>query len=83
LLKTRAGDIIGTGGPIDPRLRLIKRPEVSLLPGLSRSAIYDLMTRGVFPRCVKLGPKSVAWPENEIHEWISQKIAERDAKAAA
>ena len=82
MLKTRAGAIIGTGGAeIAPRL--MKRPEVEVLTGLSRSSIYDLMTRGVFPHCVKLGPKSVAWVEGEVRQWIADKIAERDAKAAA
>ena len=60
MLKTRAGEIVGT--------RLMKRPEVEGLTGLSRSAIYDLRTRGVFPRCVKLGPKSVAWVEDEVRQ---------------
>jgi prophage regulatory protein len=67
----------GGAGP-----RLMKRPEVEGLTGLSRSAIYDLMTRGVFPRTVKLGPKSVAWVDEEIRQWIADRIAARDAKAA-
>ena len=80
MLKTKAGDIIGTGGA--ERARLMKRPEVEVLTGLSRSAIYDLMTRGVFPRAVKLGPKSVAWVEGEVRQWIAEKIAARDGMAA-
>jgi prophage regulatory protein len=63
-------------------MRLLRRKEVEQLTGLSRSAIYDLMMRGVFPRPAKLGPKSVAWPSDEIDEWIAARIAERDAKAA-
>jgi prophage regulatory protein len=71
MLKTRAGEAIGT--------RLMKRPEVESLTGLSRSAIYDLMTRGLFPKPVKLGPKSVAWVSREVEKFISDRIAARDA----
>ncbi|WP_350355107.1 helix-turn-helix transcriptional regulator [Shewanella zhangzhouensis] len=36
------------------------------------------MAAGYFPRSVKLGPRLVAWVENEIDEWIADKISNRD-----
>lgn len=74
MLKTRAGEIIGT--------RLMRRPDVEALTGLSKSYIYDLMERGIFPKPVKLGPKSVAWVDDEVRQWIADRIAARDGKAA-
>lgn len=62
--------------------RLLRRPEVENLTGLSRAGIYDAMAAGRFPRPVKTGPRSVAWVETEIAEWQHQLIKERDSQAA-
>ena len=58
--------------------RLLRRPEVEKLTGLSRARIYEEMAAGRFPRQVKTGLRSVAWVELEIEEWQNQLIAERD-----
>ncbi len=49
----------------------LRRREVEQLTGLSRSSLYDLMSKGAFPRPVKLTGKAVAWPENVIAEWLA------------
>lgn len=54
--------------------RLLRLPAVIERTGKSRSAIYADPT---FPRPVKIGQRSVAWPSAEIDEWIEQKILER------
>lgn len=59
-------------------MRLLRREEVSQKVGLSRSAIYERMAKGIFPKPVVLGPKSVAWPEPEVEQWIADRIAARD-----
>jgi prophage regulatory protein len=56
--------------------RLIKRPEVEALTGLRRSTIYDQIKQGKFPRPVHLGPRSVAWSTDDVHDWISSRISE-------
>ena len=50
--------------------RLLRRREVERQTGLSRSAIYARMTRGEFPRPVRLGPNSVAWRASDIAAWV-------------
>lgn len=50
--------------------RLLKRPEVEAVTGLSRAAIYAKMRTFDFPLPVRLGPNSVAWRASEIDEWI-------------
>ena len=56
----------------DNHLRL---PAVQSVTGLARSTIYDLMSKGQFPRPVKLTGKAVAWPESKISEWLASREA--------
>ena len=52
------------------RLRLISLEETMFLTGLSRSLIYDLIERGLFPRGVRVGLRVVRWFEHEVLAWI-------------
>ena len=81
MLKTRAGDIIGTS-PVGTSLRIIRRPEVERRTGKSRSSIYEKMAKGKFPKPVHLGPRAVGWVEQEIDQHIAAKIAERNRQTA-
>ena len=56
--------------------RLLKRPQVEFLTGMSRAAIYQKMATGQFPRPVRIGRRSVAWPLSVIDEWIEARKAE-------
>jgi prophage regulatory protein len=51
--------------------RLLRQPEVTRLTGLKRSTLYSLMSKGKFPRPVKITEKAVAWRFSEIRQWIS------------
>ncbi|WP_298286019.1 AlpA family transcriptional regulator [Novosphingobium sp.] len=53
-----------------PPARLLRLPEVIARVGLRRSAIYERMSEGRFPRSRSLGPKCAVWVEAEIDEWI-------------
>jgi prophage regulatory protein len=50
-----------------------RRREVEALTGLARSTIYDLMSKGLFPRPVKITGKAVAWQERSIAAWMAQR----------
>lgn len=39
--------------------------------GLSRSAIYEMMRKGLFPQSVKISTRSVGWREEDIDSWIN------------
>jgi prophage regulatory protein len=56
--------------------RLIRRPQVEQLTGLSRSCIYARMSRNEFPKAISIGGRLVAWDEEEIQQWISERIQE-------
>ena len=62
------------------RNKLVRIKNVIELTGLSKSYIYDLSNRGIFPKSVQLVPggSSVAWVKSEILDWIDDRIAQRD-----
>jgi prophage regulatory protein len=61
--------------------RILRLPEVEAATGKKRSAIYDGMADGTFPRPVPLGERAVGWIESEILAWQEARIAERDKRA--
>lgn len=61
---------------LSPPARLLRLPEVMARVGLKRSAIYQRMSEGRFPKSRSLGPKCAVWVEAEIDDWI-RRIAER------
>ena len=56
--------------------RFIRISEVKSTTGLSRSHIYDLISKGAFPRQYKLGERASGWLESEVSDWIELKICE-------
>lgn len=58
-------------------MRVIKLKDVINTTGLSRSSIYAYMAKGGFPKPIQLGPRSVAWIEEEVQEWLKAKVASR------
>lgn len=59
-------------------MKLLRLKQVMDCTGLARSTIYKLMDEQSFPKQVSLGARSVAWVESEVHDWIKDKVAERD-----
>ena len=58
-------------------MRLIKIKEVIKMTSLSRATIYKYMADDSFPKPVSLGVKSVAWVEDEVENWVMDKIEHR------
>jgi prophage regulatory protein len=57
--------------------------DVSRITALPRSTIYEMASKGKFPKQVRLSPRITGWIENEILAWQRERIAERDAPEAA
>lgn len=55
-------------------LKIMKRPEVESMTGLSRSTIYVKMETGTFPKPIKLSERSVGWLEHEVQEWLKNRV---------
>ena len=58
---------------------IYRLPAVLARTGLSRSGLYEAMSRGEFPKPVKLGPRAVGWAESEITAWLESRKAMRKA----
>lgn len=71
-----------TRDTVYPRDRFMRLPEVISTCGLSRSTIYDLISREQFPSQISLGGKNVAWLASEIDSWMQARIAQRAGGAA-
>lgn len=54
--------------------RMLRRKEVEAITGRGRSAIYEGIAAGTFPKPVKIGARAVAWPESVIREWIAERM---------
>ncbi|WP_273890236.1 helix-turn-helix transcriptional regulator [Serratia marcescens] len=65
-----------------PRERFIRLPEVLYTTGLSRSTVYEMMSRKQFPVQVSLGGKNVAWLASEVDQWMDERIANRHQGSA-
>lgn len=63
-------------------MKLIKIKEVMNVTTLSRASIYKYMNLGRFPRHVSLGGRAVAWVEEEVEDWVAQRVSERDKEIA-
>lgn len=54
---------------------ILRLPAVKAESGASRSTIYLRIQQGLWPRPVKLGPRSVGWPASEVAAINSARIA--------
>lgn len=65
-----------------PPTRILRLPDLKAKIRLGRSAIYDMISRGEFPRQVQLSARTSGWVESEVDIWILQRVALRDGKTA-
>lgn len=63
--------------------KLVRIKTVVNLTGLSKSYIYDLQNKCLFPKSIQLveGGTAVAWVEQEVLDWIESRIQARDEVA--
>ncbi len=60
-------------------MRLLSKTEVRSKVLYCPAHIARLEAAGLFPKRVRLGAARVGWVEQEVEDWIKQRIAERDA----
>ncbi|BBT40938.1 helix-turn-helix transcriptional regulator [Pseudomonas putida] len=51
--------------------RLLRLPDVLRITGMGRNTVYTRIKEGTFPKQVKIGPKSVAWRQSDINQWMA------------
>ena len=57
----------------NPLVLVVRMRQLTSLVGLSRSSIYVLVNRGLFPAPIRLGPKAVGWRLDHIDEWLKSR----------
>ena len=62
------------------KIRFLKKREVIYRTGIPSSSMYDLISRNLFPKQIKLsGGKSVVWLESDIDAYMAQCLANHQA----
>ncbi|ANU35669.1 AlpA family transcriptional regulator [Vibrio scophthalmi] len=59
-------------------MRFLRLKEVMALTALGRSSIYKFMNEERFPKSVPLGDRAVAWVDNEVEDWMHERLSKRD-----
>src|ERR1017187_3116600 len=59
-----------------PAVRFLRLPEVKLITGLRKTAIYERIKNGTFPTSIPLGGRAVGWIESEIIKWVADRVAD-------
>jgi prophage regulatory protein len=57
--------------------RILRKPELQHMIGLSDASIWRMERQGKFPKRIKIGGKSVGWFSDEISEWFEKRAAAR------
>lgn len=79
MIRTRAGDIVGTLA--EPE-RIYRRGDMRGVTGYCIAQIYKLIRDGQFPKPIKLGPNSVGWKASDVARWQASREAATLQEAA-
>lgn len=55
--------------------KILRIAAVKDCTGLSRSTIYLMISKGEFPKNVRIGAKAVGWVDSDLQSWIESRIA--------
>jgi prophage regulatory protein len=61
-------------------MRFLRKPEAAARVGYHPEHVMRLVRQDKFPKPVQLGPKSIAFIEEEVEAWMAERVAERDAE---
>lgn len=61
-------------------MTFLRLKEVARRTGYSQTRLYELMKLGRFPQSVPLGGRAVAWVEEEITDWMNERLVARSGK---
>lgn len=68
---------------VSTMVKLMRMPDVLDAIGISKSTLYRMVAAGEFPAGVRIGERAIAWPSDEVQEFIRVRRAERGSRAAA
>ena len=53
--------------------RILRRSEVLARVGLGQATLYRLISRGMFPRPVRLSTRATGWRSDEVEGWLASR----------
>ena len=62
--------------------RILRLSEVKKRTGLSRSTIYELISKDQFPSQILVSERCVGWDEDAIQNWILEKLEQSKKQEA-
>lgn len=54
---------------------ILRLADVEARCAVNRRTLYYWMERGMFPRPIQLGPRTVGWLDSDIEAWIAERAA--------
>ena len=54
---------------------ILRLPQVKEITGLSRSAIYQRIADGTFPKQINLGGRAIGFLSADVQAWITERLA--------
>ena len=60
---------------------ILRLPDVEARCAVNRRTLYYWIERGLFPRPINLGPRTVGWLDRDIEAWINEKAQASRASA--
>ena len=78
LSSTNANDN-ARGARVEPAL--LRRWDVEIRTGLSRTTLTRLMLTGEFPRPVVIAKRAVAWHSRDVDAWIANLTSRPEARS--
>lgn len=60
---------------------ILRLPDVEARCAVNRRTLYYWIERGLFPRPINLGPRTVGWLDRDIEAWINEKAQASRATA--
>jgi prophage regulatory protein len=67
--------------PVKPRV--LKVRGVAIMICRSTASIYEMAKSGLFPRPIKIGPRSSGWLVEEVEQWLADQAKKRDEGSEA
>jgi prophage regulatory protein len=65
-------------------IQILRLAQVCARTGLCRSMIYQLEAEQRFPSRIKIGVRAVGWLEEEVQQWLTQRVeASRRTRAGS
>ena len=63
--------------------KLYRQPSVCEMCAISRATLYRWVRSGLFPRPIRMGRNSVAWPSSAIEQWQRERMLTSQNEVAA